>query len=124
MKERFGLDQVTARVLEQPGLQIEIAEGATFGIPGATGGEVADEGGVALDRGSEGKFLGEQQILHEGFGGGLEIVDVAIGTELEPGFIGHPGEEVLTMGLMFHHHQRHDVAAGRGESGGIEEAFQ
>src|SRR5262245_45066463 len=39
-----GIDQVAARVAEQPGLEIEVAEGPALRIAGAARGEVGREG--------------------------------------------------------------------------------
>ena len=44
-----GIDQVAARVTEQPGLEVEVAERPALRVAGPRAGEVGREGGRALD---------------------------------------------------------------------------
>ncbi len=71
--ERFGIDQVAARILEQPTLQIEIAERSSPGIARSTRCEFLGESGCSGDRVVERGLGGEKQVTHQLLGGALDL---------------------------------------------------
>ena len=76
-----GIDQVTARVTEETGLEIEIAEAAALGIARAAGGELGGEIGGAGDGGGEFGFVGEEKILHQRLAIVFDAAEGAVGMD-------------------------------------------
>jgi len=74
--EGFGVDEPAAGVLKEAGIEVELEEGAAFGIFGSAFGKVFGETGGTADFILEGEFFGEEHESDELFGG---IADAAFG---------------------------------------------
>ncbi len=77
--EGFRVDQITAGVPEDSGLEIEVAKGPTFGIAWTPGGELLGIAGAIVDGTFELRFFGEQEIADQVFDGGFVLHGLNIG---------------------------------------------
>jgi hypothetical protein len=84
---------------------------ASLSIPWAGPGEVADKLRITGNRRGERGFLRKQQVAQERVHLRLHVAHVPVGGEHLAGFHREPGDVVVHVGLMLHHHQRGDVAA-------------
>ena len=94
-----GIDQVAARVPEQPGPEVEIAEGAAEAVAGAAAGEVGGEGGRALDPVRQAGLVGEEHVPDHRVPDTPDAAPGAVGP-----LVGRPAERLVHLALIVQRH--------------------
>src|SRR4051794_20035908 len=135
--ERRRVDQVAARIAEQPRLEVEVAQRAAAGVLVTAGGEVGGEGGLCRWQLRQRRLAGEQQVLQQRLAlaldaahralrvlAGIRLLAERVAEDLlvaqrAARSVGGTGEAVVRLDLMREHEQRDRVAAWREVDRGV-----
>ena len=130
-QEGRGVDQPTAAMLQQPGLQVEIAQAAALLVARAGAGEFRGELAGSPQRGRPGRFVGQQHGAQQGFahaaqpaagtverlgrGSPQRLVDRHLIAEGQSRLVIRLGDQVVHVDLVGQHLQGHDVTVAGGK---------
>src|SRR5262245_19256434 len=99
--ERFRVNQVAARVLEQASRQIQLTQGSAFSVSRSGSAKPLREGGRSADWSGQWRLVDEEKIVHELFDGRAQGALRIGGSDAR--FPSKPSDQIQHLRLMLEH---------------------